>query len=89
MELLLPGSPMIFLLAWFGWRIAAKAGYSGFWGLTALVPPLGLLALWYLAATKDWPVSEDRGSRHKQDGEEQRSNSITIRRPSEPVKQRS
>lgn len=37
------------VLAFFGWRIAARAGFSPLWGLTALVPPLGILALWYLA----------------------------------------
>ncbi len=53
--LFLPGSPVVFILAWFGWRIACKAGYSGFWGLTAIIPPIGLVVLWVLAAQKDWP----------------------------------
>lgn len=55
MEHLWPGSPLVFVLAWFGWRLANKAGYSGLWGLTAIIPPLGLVMLWVLAAQKDWP----------------------------------
>jgi hypothetical protein len=85
MSILLPSAPVIFLLAWFGWRIACKAGYSGLWGLTALVPPLGLLALWYLAANKDWPertiVSTDKPIHSVRQN-------MTIRRPTEPVRHR-
>lgn len=94
--LFLPGSPVIFVLAWFGWRIAAKAGYSGFWGLTAIIPPIGLVALWVLAAQKDWP-RQNQTSRDSGDsaGARQRATTttpatrapadITIRRPGGPV----
>lgn len=87
MELLWPGSPVIFLLAWFGWRIAAKAGYSGFWGLTALIPPVGLLALWYLAADRDWPSVTPAA---KPDSEPARRDEggLTIRRPGSAVRER-
>lgn len=87
MELLWPGSPIIFLLAWFGWRIAAKAGYSGFWGLTALIPPVGLLALWYLAANRDWPSVQPA---ENPDSQPVRSDTggVTIRRPGGAVRER-
>ena len=61
------------VLAFFGWRIAARAGFSPLWGLTALVPPLGVLALWYLAFSP-WSrdqvghahgQSDDRFGRHR------------------------
>jgi hypothetical protein len=88
MELLLPGSPVIFLLAWFGWRIASRAGYSGFWGLTALIPPIGLLALWSLAMQKDWPlqtgIKPSVSSAANPTG-----GTITVRRPTEPARPRS
>lgn len=83
MEHLWPGSPLVFLLAWFGWRIAAKAGYSGFWGLTALFPPLGLVMLWVLAASKDWP----KAGKHHRDGG-RTSGGVTIRRPGSAIKER-
>ncbi|ANK80824.1 MAG: hypothetical protein TEF_08445 [Rhizobiales bacterium NRL2] len=86
MEHLWPGSPLVFLLAWFGWRIAAKAGYSGFWGLTALFPPLGLLMLWILAASKDWPKAAKPGGRGE--GARTRDGGITIRRPGSEIKER-
>lgn len=91
MEHLWPGSPLVFLLAWFGWRIAAKAGYSGFWGLTALFPPLGLLMLWILAASKDWPKAAKPRSRDDRDGGDApraRDGGITIRRPGSEIKER-
>ncbi|WP_417516243.1 hypothetical protein [Minwuia sp.] len=82
MELLWPGSPVVFLLAFFGWRIAAKAGYSGFWGLTAIIPPIGLLALWYLAATKDWPVTRTTKAADSSAGARRETKGgVTIRRP--------
>lgn len=99
-HLLLPGSPVVFLLAWFGWRIAAKAGYSGFWGLTAIIPPIGLVALWVLAAQKDWPRDRRSGrgggqgrSRDETTGRAgtattpapRQPSDITIRRPGGPV----
>jgi len=86
MELLWPGSPVVFLLAWFGWRIASRAGYSGFWGLTALIPPIGLLALWYLASTKDWPGIGQSNNRR---ADESPTGGMTIRRPDTAVRDRS
>ena len=95
-HLLLPGSPVVFILAWFGWRIASKAGYSGFWGLTAIIPPIGLVALWVLAAQKDWP--RDRLPKQGRGGPRRSARGatptapatrepgeITIRRPGGPV----
>ena len=95
--MLLPGSPVVFVLAWFGWRIASKAGYSGFWGLTAIIPPIGLVALWILASQREWPRDHQPGK--GSDGGHRRSPSrpastapaprepgdITIRRPGGPV----
>lgn len=94
--LLLPGSPVVFILAWFGWRIASKAGYSGFWGLTAIIPPIGLVALWVLAAQKDWPRRVHTGTGSGDGpGVPRRTTTtapatrapgdITIRRPGGPV----
>lgn len=86
MEALFPAAPVIFLLAWFGWRIACKAGYSGLWGLTVLVPPLGLLALWFLAASKDWRFE----AHERSDAVRNTPNSsMTIRRPSETARTKS
>lgn len=86
MEALFPAAPVIFLLAWFGWRIACRAGYSGLWGLTALVPPLGLLALWYLAASKDWGTGRaDRPEAVRKST----TGKMTIRRPTEPARPKS
>lgn len=93
MEHFWPGSPLIFLLAWFGWRIANKAGYSGFWGLTALVPPVGLIALWCLAGVRRWPRDDEAEAAPRSGGERpadgnppagRRSKGITIRRPDGP-----
>jgi hypothetical protein len=35
-------------------RIVSKAGYSGAWGLLAIVPVVNLVALWALALM-EWP----------------------------------
>ena len=37
------------------WRICAKAGYPGWFGLAALVPILNILLLFFLAFA-DWPA---------------------------------
>jgi uncharacterized membrane protein YhaH (DUF805 family) len=34
-------------------RIAQKAGFSGWWGLTQIVPLVGLVMIWVLAFV-DW-----------------------------------
>lgn len=86
--LLLPGSPIIFLLAWFGWRIASRAGFSGFWGLTALIPPIGLLALWYLAMQKQWPGLSGASVNEANQASVSGSGTITVRRPTEAARTR-
>lgn len=96
-HLLLPGSPVVFILAWFGWRIASKAGYSGFWGLTAIIPPIGLVALWILASQREWPRDRQPGKGRNSGPRPAASRAastppatrdpgdITIRRPGGPV----
>ncbi len=96
-HLLLPGSPVVFILAWFGWRIASKAGYSGFWGLTAIIPPIGLVALWVLASQREWPRDNQpgRGNGNGRSRTAKRTTAttpatrepgdLTIRRPGGPV----
>lgn len=37
-------------------RIARKAGFSGWWGLTQIVPLVGLVMVWVLAFV-DWPAT--------------------------------
>jgi hypothetical protein len=37
------------------WRICRRAGFSGAWGLTMIVPILGLVMTWAFAFM-DWPV---------------------------------
>jgi uncharacterized membrane protein YhaH (DUF805 family) len=37
-------------------RIAQKAGFSGWWGLTQIVPLVGLVMMWVLAFI-DWPAT--------------------------------
>lgn len=98
MEHLLPGSPVVFILGWFGWRIANKAGYSGFWGLTAIIPPIGLVALWILASKRDWPRDSESlaaprvtprsgppASTAANTPATREAGGITIRRPGGPV----
>ena len=40
------------------WKLWARTGHSGFWGILAVVPFANLIALWILAFKK-WPT--DRG----------------------------
>lgn len=42
------------------WRIFAKAGYGGAWGLLALFPPLQILLLLFLALAA-WPGRDGPG----------------------------
>ena len=44
------------LMAWMGWKVAVKAGYSGVYGLICLVP-LGIVAFLSMLAFNEWPVS--------------------------------
>jgi hypothetical protein len=40
-----------------GWKILARAGYSGVWSLTLLVPLVQIIAV-YLFALSRWPVQK-------------------------------
>ena len=40
------------------WKIFQKAGFPGALALTQIVPPLGLLVLFYVAFA-EWPVHRD------------------------------
>lgn len=42
------------------WKILGRMGFSGLWGLLALVPVANLIALWILAYTA-WPNTEAAG----------------------------
>lgn len=46
------------LLVWIHARIAQKAGYAPLWALTALVPPVYLVATWFFAFM-GWPRDEE------------------------------
>jgi len=57
------GSILLFLVifalaALFYWRVAAKAGYPGWYGLGAFVPLLNLL-LMVLFAFSEWPIERE------------------------------
>ena len=54
--LLLPG---LLLWLWFLARICRKAGFSGWWALVTLSPPLFALAIWVFAFA-DWPLGPPR-----------------------------
>jgi hypothetical protein len=50
-----------FLVLWF-WilaRICRKAGYSGWWSLTTLFPPLMIVMVWIMAFS-EWPLGAPR-----------------------------
>ena len=47
--------PYFLVALWATAKLARKAGFSGWWGLVALVPPLWLVMLW-LFAFIDWPT---------------------------------
>ena len=40
---------MLALNAWMGVLIARKAGFSGWWGVTQIIPLLNLVMIWVLA----------------------------------------
>jgi len=46
-------------------RIAQKAGYSGWWGLTQIVPLVGLVMIWVLAFI-DWPTTRPPRGREEE-----------------------
>ena len=43
------------------WKIFSKAGFSGWWSLTQLIPLLNFIGLFYLAFAK-WPVHQKLNS---------------------------
>ena len=43
------------LPVWPAWRICRRAGYSGAWALTLLVPAVGIIFMWVFAFSR-WPV---------------------------------
>jgi hypothetical protein len=53
---LLPG---FLLWLWFLARICRKAGFSGWWALTTLFPPVFAIMIWVLAFA-DWPLGPRR-----------------------------
>jgi hypothetical protein len=46
---------VLVLPAWLGWRISKRAGYSGAWALTLIIPILGTAMIWVFAFSR-WPV---------------------------------
>lgn len=46
--------PLLVLWFWATVRVLHKMGYSGWWSLLTLLPPLPLVALW-IVAFSDWP----------------------------------
>ncbi|HUA52076.1 MAG TPA: hypothetical protein VMB81_07925 [Candidatus Sulfotelmatobacter sp.] len=51
--------PAFLVWLWILARICRKAGYSGWWSLTTLVPPLFAILIWALAFA-DWPLGPPR-----------------------------
>jgi hypothetical protein len=47
--------PLLLIWLWILARICRKAGFSGWWSLTTLFPPLFAIMIWALAFA-DWPV---------------------------------
>jgi hypothetical protein len=52
---------LVFIPAWIFSRTVTKAGFSGWWVLTTVFPPFGLLMLW-LFAFSNWPNYPDLAS---------------------------
>ena len=48
-------SPILILLVLPFWKIFSKAGFSGWWSLSVLLPIINLLAIYILAFSK-WPI---------------------------------
>ena len=53
--------PLLLLWFWILARICRKAGFSGWWSLTSLFPPLFAIMIWVFALA-DWPVEQPRRS---------------------------
>ena len=49
------------LFIWFFWRIARRAGYSGWWSLTMLIPLVNIVVIW-LFAFAEWPALAPQGN---------------------------
>ena len=54
--LLVPG---LLIWLWLLARICRKAGFSGWWSLTTLFPPVFAILIWVLAFA-DWPLGPPR-----------------------------
>jgi hypothetical protein len=46
---------IVITVVWPFWKIFEKAGFSGWWSLTILIPIIGTIALFYLAFA-EWPI---------------------------------
>ena len=44
------------------WRILTRAGFSGWWILLALVPPVGFTVIVLILAFAEWPVHRSRAA---------------------------
>ena len=44
------------IMLWLSARILSKAGYSGWWSLTLVIPIVGLVMLWVFAFA-NWPIT--------------------------------
>ena len=53
---------IVVLVVWMVSRVLRKAGYSGWWSVTALVPLVNLVMLWMFAFA-DWPALRARTTR--------------------------
>lgn len=66
MEILVTVGVLVFTLGltaltiWFFWRIATRAGYSGWWSLTMLIPIVNVIVVW-LFAFAEWPALAHQG----------------------------
>ena len=49
--------PALLIWLWILARISRKAGFSGWWALSTLFPPLFAILIWLLAFS-DWPSGE-------------------------------
>lgn len=54
--MLLIGLAMVIFQIWLYFRIFAKAGYNGWWGLLSLVPGIGPLVVLLVLAFDNWPI---------------------------------